>query len=432
MIYQTPMDVFKKIYWIDIVIVFLYVFCISLPFIRNTVYFITPFLFLFILLNKKTFCEFKTVIFSKYYTQQVLILISIIFYSFFISIFHVSNDFTIIPTFINLGIMSFTAILIVSLLHYRNYTTENILLLLINVFVLQSIIQIIAFFYDPFRDIIRLTYTEGMILKAEGYSNMRGLALTDSVFFSLSVIYGAIFIFYFQYLNNKGKYTSTDLLRFILLFIGAFFSGRTFFIGLFIGGIYFFLKKGISLKKKAVFCLKIFFLLLTVILFIYLLLPDNYKEFISDVLLRYVFEFIYSYLDSKTVTTTSSEHLLDDMYYELPLSTIIVGDGFYTANNGMYYGNTDSGYMRNFLFFGFGGFVLLFSYQLSILFGYRMKYSKEDALFPFILLLFILITHVKGEVLGFLQSFHRILFLYFYFVIFSKNNLLRYECDNSY
>ena len=426
------MDISKKIYWIDIVIVFLYVFCISLPLVRNTVYLMIPFLLLFVLLNKKTYCELKTIVFSKYYTQQALILISIIFYSFFISIFHTTNDFTIIPTFINLGIMSFTAVLIVLLLQYRNYTIQNILQLLIKVFVLQSAIQIIAFFNGPFRDIIRLTYTEGAILKAEGYSNMRGLALTDSVFFSLSVIYGAIFIFYFQYLINKGKYTSADMFRFILLFIGAFFSGRTFFIGLFIGGIYFFFSKGISLKKKTVFCFKICLLLLIVILIIYLLLPDNYKDFISDVLLRYVFEFIYSYLDTGAVATTSSEHLLDDMYYELPLSTIIAGDGCYTASNGAYYGDTDSGYMRNFLFFGIGGFLLLFSYQLSILFGYRVKYNKEDALFPFILLLFILTTHIKGEVLGFLQSLHRILFLYFYFVIFSKNNLLKHEHNKSY
>ena len=417
--YSHHIKIFSVSYLLDIFLVFSFIFCYSLPIVKNSVYFLCPFLLFLVFLSKRRTSIFKGYFYSKYYFRQLFLLLVIIAFSLVITLLHQASDFSIIPSFINLGIMSFIALLLIVYFLDREYDPKEFLFLIILSFVIQSIIQMLSFLIPDFRELVRLTYTDEMIKKAQGYSNMRGLALTDSVFFSLSVIYGLIFLFYMRYIEYKIKnITLLDIFLFVLLFMGALFSGRSFFVGLIFACLFFVSLKNVKNAEKISFVLNIIFTMLTTAFLIYILLPVEYREFINNIFFRYVFEFLYSFADSGKFETTSSDHLLNDMYYVLPLSTYIFGDGYYTSPFGGYYGSTDSGYMRNVLFFGIGGLFLLLLFQISILIGFSKKYSFDKIKFPLFLLAFILVMHIKGETLGFLQSLQRLLMIYCYYFYF--------------
>ena len=84
-------------------------------------------------------------------------------------------------------------------------------------------------------------------------------------------------------------------------------------------------------------------------------------------------------------------------------------------NDGSYYKQTDVGYLRNILFGGIFFFLLLLIYQMYMLlipFRKKGKISKNDKLFFIIIVSFLLITHAKGEVIGFSKTLIISIFLY--------------------
>ena len=100
------------------------------------------------------------------------------------------------------------------------------------------------------------------------------------------------------------------------------------------------------------------------------------------------------------------------MYFPVEEKTFLIGDGKYTNEDGSYYMYTDAGYMRNILYFGILGFIFLFLYQISF-----FIWDYKNLFINFIILIYILIMHVKGDVLAFsiiLQNMLLINFIYSY------------------
>lgn len=136
-------------------------------------------------------------------------------------------------------------------------------------------------------------------------------------------------------------------------------------------------------------------------------ITNNHLNRLFRIYKNFAFESIINFTQTGKATTRTSEVLFGSMYFPLDLSTFIFGDGYYTSINGGYYMGTDAGYMRNILFFGILGLILLFSFQILFL---NWK-NKDTKFLNVLILIYILLVHVKGEALGYSIILQNIMFL---------------------
>lgn len=157
--------------------------------------------------------------------------------------FHGTNDYSIIKSIVLCYITILAGILFVPFALNHLFDSNNYIIevcrLIIMMFIIQSVIQIIAFTSPVFYEIT--AYFKKETITQRDFKGIRALALTGNPFFSLSSTYGLSFIsFFYLFFQRKIK---KPIIIFILLFIGSFFAGRTAFIGLVFGLlIYFFLR----------------------------------------------------------------------------------------------------------------------------------------------------------------------------------------------
>ena len=118
---------------------------------------------------------------------------------------------------------------------------------------------------------------------------------------------------------------------------------------------------------------------------------------------------------------------LDDMYFPIPFSTFLIGDGCYTALDGGYYMSTDAGYMRNLLLFGIVGLIICILFDCFLLWGSKRLRDKRLFKFNFFIFSYLCILHIKGEVFAYLITVHCILFVYYIFYQFYDKRSLSTE-----
>lgn len=104
---------------------------------------------------------------------------------------------------------------------------------------------------------------------------------------------------------------------------------------------------------------------------------------------------LINFIKTGSFDNYSANHLLNDMIFMPEASTLLFGDGLYTEPNSTHhYMLTDSGFMRQILFWGIGGTI--FSY-FSYLYGLSQIYKKHIFL-CFELLITFIAFEIKGEV----------------------------------
>lgn len=393
------------------VYLFLYIFGLQLPVVRTSsllLLILLPVRFLFL---KGGFNIVKQIFLHPYVVRLFGMYLLVMFYMILLTTLHLEFDLTLLPTLINVVLHFCVGIFLVSLFVYRKYILDEVLSLLIGIFVVQSMIQIVAFFSPTLQSFVHVFQGNRTIEIASKFAGRRGLALAGTVFFGLAILYGLIFIFFIKRCVERNKFTYRDILCGLILFIGGFFTGRTFFIGVGVAGLYFLCSSfPLYYKMKTLCRIFIFFILGTV--GIWMSLPEVLQDKVYNLLL-YAFEFLFNYLDRGTLSTTSSHKLFDGMYFPISLFTFFWGDGLYSGYDGAYYLYTDAGYMRNILYMGIGGFVLLVLIDIFLLFGRREFRNAQMLQFGLFVLIYLGIIHVKGEVFGYSVMLHCFLFIYY-------------------
>ena len=320
-------------------------------------------------------------------------------------------DYEIIVTFFNQMIN-----LIIGLMLFSYYLAKkrkkSIEIDIFMSFVIQSGIQLMSFLSPSINAFLNNFRTAGTIMIAQKYSGIRGLSVSGTNFFGLSVAYGLIFILYaFDYNSIKEKNFFLKILCMSLLIFGSFSSGRTALIGMFIGLAIILIKKR-SVKKRKKQSLKnivaymmVGLLAITGICFLYSQIDQKEVSKKVKYLNNFIFEGVHNFINGEGFTTTSSFELFNEMYFKIDENVFVIGEGKYINEDGSYYRKTDAGYMRNILFFGIIGIIILLMYQ-SLFFYWKNNFCKNMIIFGYILLM-----HIKGECLGFLILTQNILFL---------------------
>jgi hypothetical protein len=416
---------------------FFVIFNFPVPFLYNSAIvaiLISIFIYSFNWGNNKSFKKLRIIFSSKYFWSIFVLYIILLLYSFTTTILHQTSDYLIIKAnFLTLLIVliSFFIYPIIETYFIKNKNNlDSVVAYLLYLFLVQSIIQIAAFIFPSFADLVH--FFQKVNVAEKDYGGIRALGLTGNPFFDLAAGYGFILILYFYsfMLKNVNIFLSSGL--FLGLFIGSFFAGRSAFVGLGIGVIYYLFFTGNFLTR--LFSLSKFLVLgLGVIFVLYTFLPVNVKEMVENNLLPFTFEFVYNYMDNKELTTKSTD-VLDNMYFPISYITFIFGDGKYVNSDGSYYMHTDAGYMRNTLYYGFLGVLFMVLGQIYLFkkpfliikkslrtgLGYNLQHA-----FLFVSLFFYMVVlHYKGEVLLFMPLLQSLMVFLALAVIFPKQQCI--------
>ena len=325
-----------------------------------------------------------------------------------------SADISFLVTFLHM--IFIIAIGMLLFLYFKFNRKERFIInYIIIAFVLQTAIEWSAFTFEPFKEIINSTKNIVTIEKGNSYGNIRANALAGSDFFGLSSAFAAIYLIYFSSLNTLFKNSINKNLCFLFILTGTFFAGRSGYLGLIMALFYLALNKIVYLRINRPYTFNLTikqicktFILVAMFLIILMIAISNYANNIKiEQLFRFTFQSFFVYADRGSLMT-SSLNQLSNMYFEIPISTLIFGDGKYMAYGGKYYMSTDVGYMRTILYMGILGLILLGWMQVKLM---KIQRSKEKLL-KVCLLALIFILNFKGEVLVWNQILLAIVVLY--------------------
>jgi len=300
---------------------------------------------------------------------------------------------------------------------------EKMTVLICYAFALQGLIHLAGYLYTPLGNAI---YDfKGPVFKAfmenpeYGIDKFRGYALTGSIFFELPAAYGVACIMFFRLQLKEGQKYLTGLKAYAVFFFliaGISLSGRTGFVGVFIG---LFIYAYFSMNRFSKWMKNAWKIALGVVLamgFFYLLLTPKQQKSLNDEIFPFAFEAYYNWRDKGTVSTSSSDALIHGHYFALRSETLLAGHGVPPGAH-VGYGNSDAGYINALVF---GGVLYLlclviyqylyFAFPLSITRRSRTVENKHDSLCFFLLFVYILILEYKAEALG-TQHITEVLFI---------------------
>lgn len=348
-----------------------------------------------------------------------------------VTIIHSTMDFSYAKNYVSQFIQLTIVIFVSSYIFFKHPDPKASYIeyaekIIVWIFLVQSIIEIIAFLIPEFASLVHLTYDDKTLKKIyEGYGGIRGLALAGSPGWGLAVGFGLSFLFYTKaYIINK-KLTFITVLMAIILVVGTFFAGRSGFVGAILGVIYYCFSKGNLLLKFKNFIYGIILFFLTVIA-IYLLFP-SFTHLLVEKVFPFVFEFYYKYETTGIIQTSSTNTLLNMWSIPISENTYIYGTGLFTDPiKGTYYMETDVGYIRNLLFGGIFWVIMVIIYHLYIncfIFLRSKMIDSNTKLFILFLTLYALILEAKAMTIGYNKYIFIILSFYFISLIYETKKI---------
>lgn len=118
---------------------------------------------------------------------------------------------------------------------------------------------------------------------------------------------------------------------------------------------------------------------------------------------EWAFALFINFFEEGRIGTTSTDILLNNMFFMPELKTILFGDGMYTGTDGLYYLNTDVGFMRTLLFGGIIFLIVRYLMMTGLLCGFvhyksvnLKKLSKYFVVVAFVIIL--VLFELKGEI----------------------------------
>lgn len=365
-------------------------------------------------------------------SKTTVLLFAMIFFtgaaSVLVALMHSTYDFSYTKNLFSQSIQLTLVVLVIAFIFTDRAARQDplsyISKLIVWIFVVQSILETIAFLSPTTASIIHLTYTPKALEKLyEGYSGIRGLALTGSPGWGLAIGYGLSFIIYTKEYISERRFSIHSALVFLILAIGALFAGRSAFVGIIVSALFFLLANGSTIGKFK----KFIALIVTfsgLLLSVYFSLQEVVILFTERVF-PFVFEFYYTYVNTGAIETGSTNRLLEMWQVPIPEKTWLIGDGWFTdPDTGNYYKRTDVGYIRNLLFGGLLWAALVFTYNFILASGFRLANRSiiwNDKLLILCFLIYSILLEFKAMALG----FNKYLFTIFaiYYLVFTLDSI---------
>lgn len=422
----------KRLFWF--IISFLFIFNPPLRFIPINIGLLIGYVCAFALLFrylKQVLLAKWNILIHKRFLRLITIIISLIIYSFLIALVNV-GDFQVSKVYLLFLICYFPgSYFLISKLQLSRF--DQLLFFIVKLCVAQAIIIILMFVFTPFKLLIYSLLSDGItritLNLSSGGFRFLGLSFGTTWDLSFAESIGCILYTYLFRILGAKVINIWTITGYLLCFIAVFISGRTGLIGVLMSLILLLIPaKG---KRQSTILIKFTGIsILTVAIGIFSfasILDDETSQLIEKNLIPWATEFFNS--DGKKFETNSSNELMD-MYYLPSIKTILIGDGYYRnpRDPTLYYNNVDAGYMRHLLFYGLPGVIAVVVFYICFLrdsWLMQRQFMKDrltDA-FWLILITYVLIGHVKGDLFIGADVIVRILcLLYFCTYYCFKNN----------
>ena len=295
-------------------------------------------------------------------------------------------------------------------------------------FALQGAIHLSGFLFTPIGDFLldlkSDEFKEFLFDPQRNIDKFRGYALAGSIFFELPAAYGVACIMFFRLQLIENQHHINGWKSFVVIFLlitGIALSGRTGFVGLFIGLCIYLLfmqnRLGVFIRNLGKYAL-----IIGIGFIAYILLNPAQRQNLNEELLPFAFEAYYSYVETGKFSTKSTDALENYHYFSLEEETILKGHGV-NSDDIAIYSHTDSGYMNNLIFGGILYLLCLIIYQSLYFISPLVIASKKSALdFTLFLALFgyVFLLEYKATSLG-TQFLTEALFLFIGFTYLLKN-----------
>ncbi len=361
--------------------------------------------------------RFNLIIRSRYSVSTFKILFWLFLLSLLFPAIHLSFDYYFSKIIFLLFIQYLIGCIIWSFISskYEFNSSVDLSKAIIWSFVIQSIIQCIVSFTPSFLPII-YHFNNAQSLN-ENYTQLfatgvRGVAMANGTGFSLSLGYGIAFIVYINYLLNTRKNFFKIILG-LLIIVGIFFAGRSGFIGVLIGGVYYiFSPNGGPFIKKTKFLAKTLLYNIFIVIILYIIFSDFINHIIDNVL-PFAFEPIYNFINGGKFETASTNELAEMWDTPVTLNEILIGAGRYFNEDGItYYKTTDIGLFKNIFFWGGIGYFFTVIFQYVQLYPLRYKnISCDNRLFFLAIFIFLFSLDFKAIALALNKTAYSIIIL---------------------
>lgn len=427
----------KSIYYIFIkgcliFLLFIYIYNPPLKFLPVYPSFIISLISFFLLgahliLFNRSLYSFKSIL-------PFLLILVLLFFSLIIVFIHGTYETSIAKGyFLFLIAYVLGPYLIIYILKKRNeLNLSTIFKYLIIVSVIQSIIMFLMlllpnlkeFLFDIQKDDRQLLHLESGGFRMLGFAY--GVVWDLGFVQSLSAIF---IVWLIPRVKSRNEIWFLSL-AYIIIFFSILLSGRTGFLGIFISLIILFhnlVSNVVVIPNIRKFLVSIIILLLVTFNLIFASLSTDFKELFIDKIAPWAFEMFINNQEGNGFETNSSNNL-KEMYFNVPLGTFLIGDGYYAdpQDKSLYYLGTDAGYMRQLLFYGIIGSSILYFFYLLIFYKLIksiIKYVDKSTALMFLLIgLYYFFSHIKGDLLMGGDMPLKVLFL-LYFLTLSKNNV---------
>jgi len=406
-------------------------------------FYIYPILFVGIPVSTRLLFSFIAIVFILYgivckksvLAREYLPILSVLFSIFSLSCLSIfingTSDFEFIKYPVSIIAILFSAYALIRIFRMMDisYDFNYIAKLFVSVVFIQSVIAVLMFvipsFYDLMTSIQVIPIDEAE--KMSSLSEMRIIGF-GSQYFGAGITNGLALII-MAYLIRIGEYDSAMLKAsaiFLFIFAVGIGMARTTFIGFGISILLFLPCSGLLnfnltlVRRNVMLLLSVSALMLLTFIFSGVLFPT----IISSVtpLFNFALEMFLNYFETGSLTTESTSQLAAMYIWPENMYTYLIGDGLYSADNGLYYMGTDVGYLRLLFYFGVLGVMLFLTLQFSLLSVSVRKMKNGNVLFIFVLL-YIVILNFKG-----FADLASILALFFTARIFTDKSQSKNSC----
>lgn len=359
----------------------------------------------------------------------LLTLVLSLWFSGVVLIYTGSSDFTYIRMHLDYLLTFFFVMPILGYVFVRNAGSEitkfDLTLVIILSGAVQAVVMILMLFFREFQAFLfAFIDTQGAHMRLDSEYRFRAIGLTGFASYSMAVCQSFVaYLFIPFWMQRRGKLVFLiSVAAFFCVVFSALLSARTAFI--FVIPLYIWiLLVGIIFWRTAFSqrLLFIFFSSAVVVAGVFILLytseNDVYRRMIS-----WVAELFLNYIDSGKLTTSSTESL-KALFFLPSDNTILWGDGKYLID-GVYYKQTDVGYLRVLLYGGIWGSVLLYLsfaslFAMVVIYSVKLYGRAYGGLHVLYFILFF-VVNVKGSI--FFDGFSALKFIVLYaflIIIFS-------------